>query len=70
MPRVVPSVARALDVLGLLQDSSTISVPAICRRLGMPRSTAHELVNTLIAGRFLAPVENDPHRFTLGLRVF
>lgn len=70
MPRVVPAVARALEVLGLLQNSSTISVPVICKCLGLPRSTAHELVNTLIAGRFLAPVDNAPHRFTLGLRIF
>ncbi len=70
MPRVVPAVARALEILDLLQDFSTISVPEICNRLGLPRSTAHELVSTLAKQGFLAPAENLPHRFTLGVKLF
>lgn len=70
MSRVVPAVARALDILGLFLDSRSLSVPEISDRLGLPRSSAHELTNTLVAAGFLSPVGSQSHRFVLGLRVF
>jgi IclR family transcriptional regulator, KDG regulon repressor len=70
VPRVVPAVARALGILELFLTSRTLSVPEISARLGLPRSTAHELAQTLVASGFLSPQENQPHRFALGLRVF
>jgi IclR family KDG regulon transcriptional repressor len=69
--RVVPAVARALKVLEMFLDGSqSISVPEIVARLGLPRSTTHELVQTLLACGYLAQLENQPHRYVLGLRVF
>lgn len=70
MSRVVPAVARALDILGLFLSYRSLSAPEISDKLGLPRSTAHELTNTLVAAGFLSPVENQPYRFALGLRVF
>ena len=70
MARVVPAVSRALDILELLIDQPTLSAPDIADRLGLPRSTVHELVGTLVERRYLVPVAGQPTRFRLGLRVF
>ena len=70
MSRVVPAAARALEILGLFLSSRALSAPEISDRLGLPRSTTHELTHTLLALGFLSSVENQPHRFALGLRVF
>ena len=71
MGRIVPAVARALDVLELfLGDHETLSTPEIVARLGLPRTTGHELVTTLVARSWLAPVPGAPGRFRLGVRSF
>jgi DNA-binding IclR family transcriptional regulator len=71
MGRIVPAVARALDVLELfLDDQETLSAPEIVARLKLPRTTAHELVTTLVARSWLAPVPGAPGRFRLGVRSF
>ncbi|MDW7982709.1 MAG: IclR family transcriptional regulator [Thermomicrobium sp.] len=73
MPRRVPAVERALDILELYLRSpqpESLSVPEVARALGLPRSTAHELVATLVARRYLRPTEGNPHRYALDARVF
>lgn len=73
MPRRVPAVERALDILELFLRSpqpESLSVPEIARALDLPRSTAHELVATLVARRYLRPIEGNPHRYALDVRVF
>jgi len=73
MPRRVPAVERALDILELFLRSpqpESLSVPEIARALNLPRSTAHELVATLVARRYLRPIEGNPHRYALDVRVF
>jgi DNA-binding IclR family transcriptional regulator len=73
MARRVPAVERALDILELFlrtPQPESLSVPEIARALGLPRSTAHELVATLVARRYLRPIEGNPHRFALDARVF
>lgn len=71
MGRIVPAVARALDVLELfLDDTETLSTPEIVARLQLPRTTGHELVTTLVARSWLAPVPGSPGRFRLGVRSF
>jgi IclR family transcriptional regulator, KDG regulon repressor len=70
MGRVVPAVARALDVLELFAGSESLSTPEIVARLGLPRTTAHELVSTLAARSWLSPVPGVPGRFRLGVRAF
>jgi IclR family transcriptional regulator, KDG regulon repressor len=67
----VPAVARAVVLLELFLDGNrSLSVPEMVVRLGLPRSTTHELVSTLVSKGLLAPVQGQPGRFTLGLRIF
>jgi IclR family KDG regulon transcriptional repressor len=71
MTRTRASVRRALEVLELFLDGTrSLSVPEIVARLGLPRTTAHELVRTLLASAYLTQVEDQPYRFTLGIRAF
>ncbi|WP_030889778.1 IclR family transcriptional regulator [Streptomyces sp. NRRL S-1868] len=71
MGRLVPAVTRALDVLELFLDGpGTWSAPEITRRLGLPRTTAHELVTTLVARNYLTPLPDQPGRYRLGVRAY
>ena len=49
MPRVVPAVIRTLDILELFLDQPRLSAREITERLGLPRTTVHELLVTLVA---------------------
>jgi IclR family transcriptional regulator, KDG regulon repressor len=70
-PRLVPALARALDILEAVRDAaSPPAIPEIVARLGLPRSTVHDLVTTLAARGYLQPADGRPHRFVLGLRVW
>src|SRR5947199_204256 len=55
MGRAVPAVARALDILELFLATPVVSAPEITERLGLPRTTVHELVTTLAARPYLIP---------------
>ncbi|MFI0975566.1 IclR family transcriptional regulator [Streptomyces sp. NPDC021093] len=69
MGRHVPAVTRALDILELfLEGDSTLTAPDITRRLGLPRTTVHELVTTLAARNYLVAVAEQPGRYRLGVR--
>ncbi|MEU7256966.1 IclR family transcriptional regulator [Streptomyces rimosus] len=71
MGRLVPAVTRALDILELFLDGDgTLSAPDITRRLGLPRTSVHELVSTLVARNYLAHVPEQPGRFRLGVRAY
>ncbi|MFI8521683.1 IclR family transcriptional regulator [Streptomyces sp. NPDC085481] len=71
MGRLVPAVARAFDILELfLQGEETFSAPEITRRLQLPRTTTHELLSTLTARCYLAPVPEQPGRYRLGVRTY
>ncbi|MFD2078798.1 DNA-binding transcriptional regulator, IclR family [Actinopolymorpha cephalotaxi] len=70
MGRAVPAVLRALDVLELFGTTEELSIPEIHARLGLPRTTVHEIVGTLVERCYLAPVPGQPHRFRLGVGVF
>lgn len=71
MPRLVPAVTRAFDILEALgADARPLSVPQLAARLGLPRSTAHDLVRTLVRRGYLRALDDQPHRFVLGLRTF
>ncbi|WP_030751083.1 IclR family transcriptional regulator [Streptomyces griseus] len=71
MGRLVPAVTRAFDILELfLQGDATLSAPEITRRLGLPRTTTHELVSTLTARNYLDPVPEQPGRYRLGVRTY
>ncbi|GHF56732.1 DNA-binding IclR family transcriptional regulator [Amycolatopsis bartoniae] len=63
MPRLVPAVLRAADVLELFLGSrATLTAAEIGRHLGLPRSTTHELLSTLVERRYL-----DRHETTYRL---
>ncbi len=69
MGRLVPAVTRALDILELfLETDGTLSAPEITRRLGLPRTTVHELVTTLTARNYLVQPADQPGRYRLGVR--
>jgi DNA-binding IclR family transcriptional regulator len=71
MAKIIPSVKRAFEILGLFLDGiRSFSVPEITVRLDLPRTTAHDLVKTLLSCGYLELMDNQPYRFKLGLRVF
>jgi IclR family KDG regulon transcriptional repressor len=65
--RVVPAVDRAFAILALLRRRGPLSVPQIAAGLRLPRSTVHELVQTLTGLGAIAPAPEGHNRFTLGL---
>lgn len=68
MGRLVPAVARALDVLELVRTRGASSAPEITKALGLPRTTVHELIKTLLARGYLRDAGNGD-RYELGIRV-
>ncbi|MDJ1130954.1 IclR family transcriptional regulator [Streptomyces iconiensis] len=71
MGRLVPAVVRAFDILELFLDGGgALSAPDIVRRLELPRTTVHELVNTLVARAYLVPVSDQPGHYRLGVRAY
>jgi IclR family transcriptional regulator, KDG regulon repressor len=70
MPRVVPAVIRALDILELFLDRAQWSAREVAERLDLPRTTVHELLVTLVARSYLIPVPGQPVRYRLGMPLF
>ena len=71
MPRKIPSIKRAFDVLELfLKGARELSVPEIVAQLNFPRTTTYEIVNTLLASGYLAAVDGQPNRVSLGFKLF
>lgn len=65
----VKSVGSALDVLECFATDGELGVSDIARRLGVAKSTAHRLLQTLGSRGF---VEQDPHsgQYRLGIHVY
>ena len=70
MPRVVPAVIRALDILELFLDRPQLSAREVAERLDLPRTTVHELLVTLVARAYLISVPGQPVQYRLGMPVF
>ncbi|MFI5931938.1 IclR family transcriptional regulator [Actinoplanes sp. NPDC051494] len=70
MPRVVPAVTRALDILELFLDRPQLSARDVAERLDLPRTTVHELLVTLVARSYLIAVPGQPVRYRLGMPLF
>lgn len=70
MPRVVPAVIRALDILELFLDRPQLSAREVAERLALPRTTVHELLVTLVARSYLISVPGQPIRYRLGMPLF
>ena len=68
VPYKISSVDRALDLLLLLERSSrAMGVTEIGRALDVQKSTAHNLLQTMLAKGFVQ--QNEDGRYTLGLRL-
>jgi IclR family transcriptional regulator, KDG regulon repressor len=70
MPRVVPAVIRALDILELFLDRPQLSAREVAERLDLPRTTVHELLVTLVARSYLISVPGQPVHYRLGMPLF
>lgn len=70
MTRAVPALSRALDILELFFERESLSAADITDRLGLPRTTVHELLSTLVGRSYLVPLATQPTRYRLGVRVF
>ena len=70
MPRVVPAVIRALDILELFLVRPQLSAREIMERLDLPRTTVHELLVTLVERTYLVAVPGQPVQYRLGMPVF
>ncbi|WP_258348223.1 IclR family transcriptional regulator [Saccharopolyspora gregorii] len=70
MARAVPAVGRAFDVLELFLAEAELSAPEITAALGLPRTTVHELLGTLVERGYLVAAGEGGTRFRLGVRTF
>ena len=69
MPRLTPAVLRTLDILELFLDlDSPLTAPDVVRLTGVPRTTAHELLATLVSRDYLQKDEAS-NTFRLGVRL-
>ncbi len=68
MARLTPAVLRTLDILELfLDDDKALSAPEVVRLTGIPRTTAHELLATLVSRDYLH--KDDAGLYRLGVRL-
>lgn len=70
MARQVPAVVRAFEILELFLDNEELSQPEIVAKLGLSRTTVHELVSTMIENGYLAPSPTSDRKVRLGQRTF
>jgi IclR family transcriptional regulator, KDG regulon repressor len=70
MGRTVPALMRALDILELFLDGKSHTAPDITTRLGLPRTSAHELVTTLTHRGYLVVAPDRPGHYRLGVPLF
>lgn len=65
----LPAVERTVDLIQLLSCSNReLTLSEICRAIGIPKSSAHYLIQTLLARGFLF-CNRDYHTYSLGSRV-
>jgi len=65
----VPAVMRALDIIEFLGGKSEASFTEIFTGLGLPKSSAYQILNTL-AKRGYVRHSGDSTKYSLGLRLF
>lgn len=65
----LPSVERTVDVIQLLSSSTrSLTLAEICRATGIPKSSAHYLIQTLLARGYLYR-NLDGRTYSIGMRV-
>lgn len=67
MARMTPAVVRTLDILELFLDGEPLTAVEVVRRTDIPKSSAHELLATLVARDYLQRDESGT--FRLGVRL-
>jgi DNA-binding IclR family transcriptional regulator len=71
MPREIPALKRAFDVLELfLKEPRPMTVPEIVARLNLPRTTAHEIVGTMVSSGYLHRDDDRANKVFLGFKLF
>lgn len=71
MPREIPALKRAFDVFELfLKEPQPMTVPEIVARLKIPRTTAHEIVNTMVGSGYLHRDDVHTNKVFLGFKLF
>lgn len=70
MGRAVPAASRALDILELFLDEPVLTAADVIRKLGIPRTSVHELLGTLADRNYLLVLPGQPLRYQLGVRPF
>jgi IclR family transcriptional regulator, KDG regulon repressor len=60
-------VLRAFAILSRIRQDGPLSIREAAAALGLPRSSVHELMHTLVALGAIAPADGGGGRFTLGL---
>ncbi|MBB1482615.1 IclR family transcriptional regulator [Tessaracoccus sp. MC1865] len=66
MAETLDSVAKALDVLRLLEDGETYGLAEVAKRLGISSSRAHRLLATLEESSFIRRSADRKYRLTFG----
>jgi IclR family transcriptional regulator, KDG regulon repressor len=71
MARQVPALARALDLLECLRAGpGPLTAGELTDALRLPRTTVHELLQTLVERGCVEAAGDAPRRYRLGLRLF
>ena len=71
MARQVPALARGLDLLECLRAGPRpMTAGELTDALRLPRTTVHELLQTLVERGCVEPAGDAPRRYRLGLRLF
>ncbi len=71
MSRIVTAVTRALSILEVFEgEPGGLSAAEIREKTGLPRSTIHDLVGTLLACGYLERVDRDGRKVRLGVPLF
>ena len=71
MPREIPALKRAFNVLELfITEPRPMTVPEITARLNLPRTTAHEIVNTMVNSGYLHRDDDHGNKVFLGFKLF
>jgi IclR family transcriptional regulator, KDG regulon repressor len=69
--RRTPALTRAFAMLELLRvRGEPLSAAELAAELALPRTTAHELIGTLLEHGYLEADDGPPRRYRLGLRLF
>ena len=65
---MINSVLKAVKILSLFSsEEPRLSLSAISQRLQLPKSTAYNLLNTLVSAGYVERVEND--QYALGIAI-